>query len=220
MLFGGDPISTIVNFVALVFSLSIHEWAHAQSALWLGDDTAKLQGRCTPNPLPHLDIIGTVLLPLMGVPFGWAKPVPVNPLRFNRRWSPRQGMMITACAGPVSNVMLAFVAGAALWAAAQVPMLEMLLTRTGQRILLTMVVVNFILAFFNLFPVPPLDGSRVADYFMPRAWRPMWERVYYAGPWALMILIIALQFGGGGLLMPAYIAAGMVLRLFGIHVVY
>src|SRR5512134_1879423 len=93
----------------LLLSLSFHEWAHAWSAHKLGDDTAERMGRLTLNPLAHIDPLGTILLPLLGVPFGWAKPVPVNPARFRRGVHMGRGMMITSAAGPLSNLLLATV---------------------------------------------------------------------------------------------------------------
>src|SRR5689334_23219884 len=107
MLQGGSLLAGIKYLIPLILSLTVHEWAHAYSAFRLGDDTASRQGRLTLNPIPHIDPIGTILCPLLGIPFGWAKPVPVNPLRFNRGVSMRTGMMITAAAGPLSNLVLA-----------------------------------------------------------------------------------------------------------------
>src|SRR4051812_7061061 len=94
-----------MDLIPLVLSLTVHEFSHAWSAWLLGDDTAALQGRMTLNPIVHIDPVGTFLLPLLGIPFGWAKPVPVNPLRFTRRFSMSTGMMITAVAGPASNAV-------------------------------------------------------------------------------------------------------------------
>src|SRR5262249_30519600 len=107
-------LERIMYFVPLLLSLTVHEWAHAWSAWRLGDDTAAMQGRLTLNPPAHMDPIGTLILPLAGVPFGWAKPVPVNPLRFRRGISMRGGMMITAAAGPVSNLLIALGCAVAL----------------------------------------------------------------------------------------------------------
>src|SRR5215831_21359818 len=100
--------------IPLLLSLTVHEWAHAWSAYRLGDDTASMQGRLTLNPIAHIDPIGTLILPLLGVPFGWAKPVPVNPTRFRRGVNMSRGMMITAAAGPLSNVALAVLSAIAL----------------------------------------------------------------------------------------------------------
>src|SRR5438477_10510933 len=100
-------VERAVGFIPVLLSLTVHEWAHAWTALRLGDDTAKMLGRVSLNPLDHIDPIGTLLLPLLGIPFGWAKPVPVNPARFGRKVSMSAGMAITAAAGPASNVLLA-----------------------------------------------------------------------------------------------------------------
>jgi len=108
-------IQTIaVTYVALLFSLSVHESAHAASAYWLEDDTAKRLGRMTLNPLPHIDILGTLVLPLLGLFYnwrvlGWAKPVPVDPRNLTRRFTQRTGMAIVAGAGPASNLLLSLI---------------------------------------------------------------------------------------------------------------
>src|SRR5438046_1465283 len=90
----------VMYLIPLILSLTVHECAHGVVALMLGDDTAQKQGRLTLNPIVHIDPLGTFLLPLLGVPFGWAKPVPVNAARFRRGVSPSWGMMVTALAGP------------------------------------------------------------------------------------------------------------------------
>lgn len=175
-------------------SLSVHEWAHARMAWQLGDDTAALQGRMTMNPLAHIDPIGTLLLPILGVPFGWAKPVPVNPMRFRRTMSMRSGMMWTAIAGPAANVAMAVISIVAwtafIWFQ---PPIGIAVSEVVFRLLLMMIVVNVSLALFNLLPVPPLDGSRVADALMPETLRPMWEQFYRMGPIALAAVILLPQ---------------------------
>ncbi len=162
-------LDRVLIFLLVLLSLSVHECAHAWAAWRLGDDTARLMGRLTLNPLAHIDPVGTVLLPLLGVPFGWAKPVPVNPLRFTRRVSMRTGMLLVAVAGPLSNVAIALLSTVVLGLAwrfypnlpkARQPGLFDLLDQLA--------LINVVLAVFNLFPVPPLDGSRVADALMPR----------------------------------------------------
>lgn len=183
-------VRALTIWIPLVLSLSVHEWAHARAAWQLGDDTAALMGRMTLNPFAHIDPIGTVLLPLMGVPFGWAKPVPINPLRFRRGMSMKKGMMLTAVAGPASNLVLA---------AASILLLALLtrfrpdLIAPGSRaelLLELLIIINVLLAVFNMLPIPPLDGSRVADALMPRGLRPAWERFYRLGPLALAGVII------------------------------
>ncbi len=200
----GDLALTILDrvalFVPLLLSLTVHEWAHARSALALGDDTAALAGRCTLSPLPHIDILGTVILPLLGVPFGWAKPVPINPLRFRRGVDMRTGMMLTALAGPASNLILAVISIVLLVISIRLAPGLMYRLPEPVRILELMILVNVALAFFNMMPVPPLDGSRLADYFVPDSLRPTWEKVYGAGPIALIVFIVVLQVTGFRLL--------------------
>jgi Zn-dependent protease len=176
----------VVLLIPLVLSLSVHEWAHAYSAFRLGDDTAQRLGRLTLNPLAHIDPIGTILLPMIGVPFGWARPVPVNPARFNRKHSMRAGMMITASAGPVSNLVLALLCVVAIGV-----MLRFSLRNEAlERLLGISFELNIGLAVFNMLPIPPLDGSRVADGLMPLRLRPAWERFTQFGPLALLAVIL------------------------------
>ncbi|MDH5672925.1 MAG: site-2 protease family protein [Myxococcales bacterium] len=184
---GNDSLLQHLAFLPpLILSLTVHEWAHAYSAFRLGDDTAARLGRLTLNPIPHIDPIGTILLPLLGVPFGWAKPVPVSPNRFRRDVSMRKGMMITASAGPASNIVLAVICvlllGLLYRFNVRQPAMETFLT-TGFGL-------NVILAFFNMLPIYPLDGSRVADGLMPYRFRPAWERFVQIGPLALLAVIV------------------------------
>ena len=180
----------LITLIPLWFSLSVHEWAHAWTAWRLGDDTAMRLGRMTLNPLAHIDPVGTLLLPLLGVPFGWAKPVPVQPHRFRRTVTMRTGMMLTAIAGPVSNLCLAAVCIVVM---AVVFRFRPMLLMQGQAVgmLLSMLIsLNVLLATFNALPIPPLDGSRVADALMPQALRPAWEEFCRLGPIALAAVIL------------------------------
>jgi len=188
-------LSRLITWIPLVLSLPVHEWAHAWSAWRLGDDTASLQGRMTLNPLAHIDPIGTVLLPLLGVPFGWARPVPVNPFRF-RGVSMRGGMMLTALAGPLSNIALAVLLTVVLAVMVRLNLVwDLELDRFYQ--LIAMVIgLNVILATFNFLPIPPLDGSRVADYLMPGPLRPIWDSFQHAGPVTLILVILLPQMIG------------------------
>jgi Zn-dependent protease len=186
----------IVILIPLWLSLSVHEWAHAWTAYRLGDDTAARLGRMTLNPLAHIDPIGTVLLPLLGIPFGWAKPVPIQPHRFHQGVSMRTGMMFTAVAGPISNLCLAaiFVVLVAIVARFRPDLLG-----HGQptaQLLVMMIYLNLALAMFNALPIPPLDGSRVADALMPKPLRPGWEAFCQLGPFALMAVILLPQIAG------------------------
>jgi len=182
--------------VPLVLSLTVHEWAHAWSAHRLGDDTAKGQGRLTLNPISHIDPIGTLILPLLGIPFGWAKPVPINPTRFRRGVNMKKGMMVTAAAGPISNVLLALVCAVAFGLVARFS--PQLLTGSYgiASLLAAMIQINVTLAIFNLIPVPPLDGSRVVEGLVPYGWRAQWESIVRLSP----LLLIALVFFSGRLI--------------------
>ncbi len=160
----------LLVLLGLVFSLVVHECAHAIVAWWCGDDTARLLGRITLNPVPHIDPFMSILLPaamlLMSngqMAFGGAKPVPVNPYNLRR---PRRDMMLVALAGPASNVALAF-AFATLANAILLLRADREFTVALLKVLFGIVNLNVVLAFFNLIPVPPLDGSRVLSYFLP-----------------------------------------------------
>ncbi len=195
-------LDRVLIFLPVLLSLSVHECAHAWAAWRLGDDTARLMGRLTLNPLAHIDPVGTELLPLLGVPFGWAKPVPVNPLRFTRRVSMKTGMLLVAVAGPLSNVAIALLSTIILGLAWRFYP-NMHHTQPGLFGLLNqLALVNVVLAVFNLFPVPPLDGSRVADALMPRPWRPLWDRFCSLGYVPLAAVIVLPLFLGFDLLGP------------------
>ena len=169
---GGDfktKITTaLFSIIIVVISLTIHEFSHAVTALALGDPTAKQRGRLTLNPLRHLNPIGTVMMLLFG--FGYAEPVPINPNYFKHR---KLGMAITALAGPVSNLILSFLAaiGIALVSGIEVTSSAIYYTTTASLLLYTffyyMHMMNLYLAIFNLIPVPPLDGSRIMFIFLP-----------------------------------------------------
>ncbi len=188
-----ELLGRIAVLPLFIISLTVHEWAHAWSAWKLGDDTASLQGRLTLNPIAHVDLLGTIILPLLGVPFGWAKPVPVNPARFRREVSMSGGMALTAGAGPLSNLVLALLSTVAIgllirWAPALVEGPVFPLLRE-------LVVLNVALAIFNLLPVPPLDGSRVVAWLMPRGLAEGWRRIELYAP----LLLIAVFLWGGRL---------------------
>lgn len=162
----------LIRLIVALIALPIHECAHGYAALRMGDYTAKRQGRLTLNPLAHFDFIGTTAIILFG--FGWAKPVPINPLNFE---NPKKGMMISAMAGPLSNIALAFVS-MVLYKLTFIPVFMMssgtlgAFIHTVQTFLLYMISINITLGVFNLIPIPPLDGSRIATYFLP-------QRIYF-----------------------------------------
>lgn len=152
----------IAKLTALVFAIVFHEVAHGYVAYRLGDPTAKNAGRLTLNPLAHVDLMGSIILPLILVItkspmlIGWAKPVPINPLYFR---NPKTGTMLVGIAGPVTNIIMAVLVGTALRIFAPEGLIGLFLFYAC--------FINVILAVFNLLPIPPLDGSRVVMGFMP-----------------------------------------------------
>lgn len=188
-------VARLTLLVPLWLSLSVHEWAHAWVADRLGDDTARLMGRMRLDPLVHVDVVGTVLLPLLGVPVGWAKPVPVNPLRF-RGVHQDTGLLLAAGAGPASNLVLALLAALCFRLVALAPAHPV----TGGLLALLEVAVplNLGLAAFNLLPVPPLDGGRIVDGLVPYRWRPQWASLQVVGPFLLAVLLVGAEVAGVG----------------------
>jgi Zn-dependent protease len=159
----------IILVPILMFSVILHEVAHGWVAERFGDDTARVMGRLTFNPIPHIDIVGTLVLPALCIIthapiFGWAKPVPVNPYRLN---NPKKDMLWVGLAGPASNVALALVAAAAMWAIRSYPVLPAGLASSMHDLFFLVLELNVILCIFNLIPVPPLDGSRVVMALLP-----------------------------------------------------
>jgi Zn-dependent protease len=193
----------------LLLSLSVHEWAHAWSAHKLGDDTAERMGRLTLNPLAHMDPIGTFLLPLLGIPFGWAKPVPVDPTRFRRNVSQSAGMAITAAAGPISNLILAVLCAVVFGLLLRFK--QDLAAQPGVVALLVGgMSINVALAIFNLLPIPPLDGSRIVAHFIPAKSRESWDAFQRFAPFVLLGVI---AFGGMVLAGPISAINGALMNL-------
>lgn len=153
-----DLSTMIYRIPALLFAISIHEYAHAQCADSMGDPTARYSGRLTLNPLAHLDPIGAILLVVAG--FGWAKGVPINTNNFRNR---REGVLKVSFAGPAANLFLCFLAALFMAVLNRMGMLSDSL----YRFLLWMQLYNVWFAFFNLIPVPPLDGSRILSELLP-----------------------------------------------------
>jgi Zn-dependent protease len=183
-------VARLTFFIPLALSLAVHEWAHAWTASRLGDDTAARAGRLTLNPLAHVDPIGTLLLPLLGVPFGWAKPVPIEPLRFRRDVRLRAGLALAAAAGPLSNLCLAALCTALLYALAALGPAVHGASTGLPRLLETALFLNVVLALGNALPIPPLDGSRVVDALVTQRLRPAWTALTNAGPAVLAALLL------------------------------
>jgi Zn-dependent protease len=191
----GFLAESVLYVIVLVLSLTVHEWAHAMSAYLLGDDTAARQGRLTLNPIPHIDPIGTLLLPLMHIPFGWARPVPVNPTRFRRNVNSNKGMMLTSAAGPLSNVILAFLC-IAIYLVFMRFQPQLLAVRGVRELLSLGAQINVSLAVFNMLPIPPLDGGRVAEGLVPYRHRDWWESFKSMAPMLLLFIIVMPRFVG------------------------
>jgi Zn-dependent protease len=189
-------LERVMLLIPLILSLSVHEFFHAWTAWRLGDDTAARMGRLTLNPIAHIDPIGTLLLPLLGVPFGWAKPVPVDVTRIRRSISMGTGNILISAAGPLSNLGLAVLSSVVFAVLLRVDP-RLLDNGTPGRVLLGyMIVVNVGLAIFNLLPIPPLDGSHVAAALVPYRWRGAWEAFTRLAPF----LLIGLFFFGSRLI--------------------
>jgi Zn-dependent protease len=190
----------IMYLIPLVLSLTVHEWAHAYSAYRLGDDTAARMGRMTLNPIPHIDPIGTILLPLLNIPFGWAKPVPVMASRFRRDVSMRVGIMITSAAGPLSNLVLAVICSVLFGLLLRFGLVENGGGGLG-RLLITGITLNLGLCIFNFIPIPPLDGSRIVDGLIPYRLRPQWDQ-FTRYSWIALLAVIV--FGRNIITIPLF----------------
>ncbi len=182
--------------VVLFFSVIVHEVAHGYVALLNGDATAKLYGRLTFNPVPHIDLVGTILVPAIlffsqsGILFGWAKPVPVNPRNFRNY---RTGELSVSASGPLSNFFLAAVFAQLLPWAGNNPGF-FLICKYG-------VIINLYLMLFNLIPIPPLDGSKILMPLLPRSLQELYAQLepvgfllililLYSGIWSMLIMPI------------------------------
>jgi len=202
-----DPIYILINIGVLLFSLSIHESAHAWTADWLGDSTGRHLGRVTLNPLAHIDPIGSVVFPLLGlvgggVIFGWAKPVPVNPSRLR---NPKKDHILIAAAGPATNVVAAL---AFLICLKIMTLFSPMVTREDHTFYPLFLIcyvglfLNVILAVFNLIPIPPLDGSWVLSGLLPHDLSVLYGRIR---PYGFMLLILLLFSGVlGGIIGPIW----------------
>lgn len=186
----------LIWIIPLLFAITLHEVAHGFVASWLGDPTAKMLGRLTINPLKHIDLIGTLLVPLLllllgGFVFGWAKPVPVTYENFKHRY---RDMALVAVAGPLANLLMAIgwaiCAKLALLAGGENNLvgLPLALVYMGQ----VGILLNASLFVLNLLPIPPLDGGRVLSYFLPKKWSWQFSKIE---PYGFIILLLLLASG-------------------------
>jgi len=186
----------LISFLVLVFSLTVHESAHAWTADRLGDPTARALGRISLNPLVHADPIGTLLFPLVGLLthapiIGWAKPVPVSTWRFSH---PRRDYLLVAAAGPMSNLLLALVAAVALRLLPAAPLAAGIrVIEPVAAVVFAVLTVNLLLAIFNMLPIPPLDGGTVLAGLLPERVAAGFDRLRPYG----FLLLYALMFSGG-----------------------
>ncbi len=180
-------VQTILFVAILVISVIVHEISHGYMADYLGDPTARLKGRLTLNPIPHIDPLGSIIVPGLlallpgNIIFGWAKPVPYNPHNLNNRY----GNALVAAAGPASNFFLAGVAGLAF------RLLPLTATSPAGMFCLAVILINVVLAVFNLVPIPPLDGSKILFDFLPARLRYIRE---YLEQYGFMILLFFIFF--------------------------
>jgi len=182
----------IIQAPVILLSLTVHEYCHGWVANYLGDDTAMRQGRLTLNPIVHLDVIGTILMFIVG--FGWAKPVPVNPHNFE---DPRKGMLLVALAGPAANLLTAICAGLILrYIVPSLLTSEQAISgiySTSLVIIILSLQYGVALAIFNMIPIPPLDGSRVLYGLLPEKQAYAYSRFE---PYGMLILVGLFIFGG------------------------
>jgi Zn-dependent protease len=204
----------LIAFAVLIFSLTVHEAAHAWSASRLGDDTARRLGRVSLNPVVHVDPIGTLLLPLVAIIgnlpiIGWAKPTPVNSRNLRH---PRRDSVLVTVAGPASNLLIAVVAALALHAIPAVdPSADgMDVSSPLTALAIQLVDINLLLAVFNMIPVPPLDGGRVLSGLLPPALAIRYNQV---GRFGFIIIYVLMLTGAlGALIGPPYYFLRTLLR--------
>ncbi len=191
---------TILFIAILILSVVVHELSHGYMADALGDPTARLEGRLTLNPIKHLDLVGSIIVPIItslaGFTFGWAKPVPYNPHNLKNK---RQGEFLIALAGPLSNLFIAIVFGLSI------RFMSGILGSGFLNIFAYIVVINLVLAIFNLIPLPPLDGSKLLFAVLPNqysrtrylleAYAPIWILIVIFFLWKIVQPLVYLAFG-------------------------
>ena len=191
-----QPIDSIFYIIVLIMSVVVHEFAHGYVAYMYGDQTAQLQGRLTLNPIKHLDLFGSIILPLIlvvtgaGFVLGWARPVPYNPNNLNNG---RKGIILVSIAGIVANLFLATFFGLLIHLAPTFgfPAFNSVAIQPIYKILTSIVLVNIVLAIFNLIPIPPLDGSKVLFELLPVRFNKIQA---FLEQWGMFVLIFFIIF--------------------------
>jgi len=208
----------LFSLMAFIVSVSVHEFGHAFVADRLGDRIPRLQGRLTLSPRAHIDLIGTIAVPLFGALSGypliaWGKPVQTNPANYTKRLSMTTGHMLVAAAGPFMNLVLAVFMSAVIVILAKAGLLSPVLMQT---LIGYLVLLNIMLMFFNLIPLGPLDGAAVLAGLLPKSMDRLVELNRKYGMLVLLLLFFAPQLGVPGLnfvLRPAYYVAGLWIDL-------
>ncbi|MDP2157625.1 MAG: site-2 protease family protein [Nitrospirota bacterium] len=212
----------LISAPAILVAITFHEVSHGYVAFRLGDPTAKMLGRLTLNPLAHIDLFGTIIMPIMlfvltegRFMFGYAKPVPINPMNFK---NPRKGMALSAAAGPAANILLAFASVLILTlvlkplAAFSPEALRETIVKPCLMIFSASIVMNVILASFNMIPIPPLDGGRVLTGLLPSKQALLFDKIE---PFGFIIVLVLIYTGIANLFIMPIIT--FFLRLFGMY---
>lgn len=203
-----------ISLPGFLFAIVFHEWAHARMALFFGDETAKSQGRLTLNPAVHADLFGTVLFPLIGavfggIIFGWAKPVPVDPRRFKNF---KHGTFWVSFAGPGANILLAIVSALGFAIVYNYVPSTFDYYTIMKEMFEKSLLINLVLAVFNLLPIPPLDGSKMVTTFLDYNQARKYEEL---GRYSFLIIIVLWMTNALSYIMaPAFIMGNAILNFF------
>ncbi len=211
-MFNLTPAEVFANVVVLVIAFTVHELAHAVTADRFGDDTPRLHGRLTLNPLAHLDPMGSLLLLVAG--FGWARPVPINPAALKRR-SPAAVMWVSL-AGPLSNLGLALLAAIPFRLGLMTPAMPRGIIPTLSQVFTQFIFINLVLLLFNLLPIAPLDGDKILAYFLPAEWEWRFDSLRPYGSIILLGLIFLAPLAGLDVL--GWVVFRPAVRLFALFV--